>query len=116
MYNGERVLITPIHLINNYCKGVDMTTNIVSKSKKGCSVDGCHGKHKAKELGGKHYQRERNHGSTDEIKRKRQLIYGHGINDADYSIMTEVNGKQVKDPFYRKWTAMLERCYCDKSL
>ena len=56
----------------------------------------------------------------------RKLIYGVGINDADYptqscKIIGHVDGKQKRKllwacPFYRRWTSMLGRCYCKKFL
>ncbi len=49
---------------------------------------------------------------------KKKLVYGVGINDADYETQSAgVSGKTAwKCPFYRKWSAMLERCYSKKSL
>lgn len=41
----------------------------------------------------------------------RSLVYGIGINDADYNIKHMVNGKSATCPFYKKWCGMLERCY-----
>ncbi len=44
-----------------------------------------------------------------------KLIHGIGINDADYKVTKEKNGKQVWCcPFYRKWKSMLMRVYCSK--
>ncbi len=53
-----------------------------------------------------------------------KLVYGVGVNDADYVIQINetvgnVNGKQKQRlvwscPFYRKWANMLERCYSYK--
>ena len=45
---------------------------------------------------------------------KRKLVYGIGINDADYNIQSKISGKNVRCPYYRKWTNMLNRCYSDK--
>lgn len=42
--------------------------------------------------------------------KKRGLIYGVGINDADY--LVKGNGKRC--PFYVKWGSMLGRCYSSK--
>ena len=39
-----------------------------------------------------------------------------GINDADYKIAENINGKQVLCPFYTKWKAILYRCYDPKVL
>lgn len=53
-----------------------------------------------------------------------KLVYGVGINDADYVVMKRetiryVNGKRKQRlvwvcPYYRTWKGMLERCYSDK--
>lgn len=40
---------------------------------------------------------------------KRKLIYGWGINDADYNVHPRIDGKRFMCPYYRKWTGMLER-------
>jgi hypothetical protein len=55
------------------------------------------------------------------VVKKKKLVYGVGINDADYIIQkTEVvgyeNGKRRQRliwicPYYRKWQSMLRRCY-----
>lgn len=44
------------------------------------------------------------------------MIYGVGINDADYVVQPTINGKRVWCPFYRTWHNMLRRCYCLKTL
>lgn len=49
-----------------------------------------------------------------------KLVYGVGINDADYlvSVKVFVDGKRKevwRCPFYRKWSGMLERCYSEAS-
>ncbi len=45
--------------------------------------------------------------------RQRKLVYGKGINDADYiTKYTNDSGKRMVCPFYRKWKNMLERAYC----
>lgn len=41
----------------------------------------------------------------------RKLVFGAGINDADYVVRPTVNGEQVFCPFYRTWQEMLRRCY-----
>lgn len=41
----------------------------------------------------------------------RRLVYGVGINDADYITQPVVNGKQITCSFYRCWKSMLNRCY-----
>lgn len=43
-----------------------------------------------------------------------RLIYGVGLNDADYPVQPSVSGKQIMCPFYDKWKAMLQRCYSKK--
>jgi hypothetical protein len=45
-------------------------------------------------------------------KRKESLVYGVGINDADYQVSTrDKNGKEWRCPFYKTWKNMLARCY-----
>lgn len=44
----------------------------------------------------------------------KRLVYGHGINDADYQTSFRVEGKERKCPFYVKWVEMLKHCYCPK--
>jgi hypothetical protein len=39
----------------------------------------------------------------------KKLVYGIGVNDADYSVHTNVHGKRVMCPFYSVWSGMLER-------
>lgn len=55
--------------------------------------------------------------------KSRKLVFGVGINDADYVVerkeTIEVNGKRKQKrvwmcPYYRAWTKMLERCYSAK--
>lgn len=43
-----------------------------------------------------------------------KLVYGVGLNDANYNVTVSVNGKQEMCEFYRKWTNMLKRCYSEK--
>ena len=45
---------------------------------------------------------------------RRKLVFGVGINDANYIIDLPINGKRMACPFYRKWADMLKRCYSDK--
>lgn len=49
--------------------------------------------------------------SSNKSKAKRSLVYGRGVNDAWYK--TEYVDANVRQgcPFYRKWVAMLKRCY-----
>ena len=48
----------------------------------------------------------------NKIKPKNTLIYGIGINDADYQIChRDINGKRIWCPYYRKWVDMIRRGY-----
>lgn len=40
-----------------------------------------------------------------------KLIYGVGINDADYQVSDSSTGKEVRCPFYIQWKNILARCY-----
>jgi len=42
---------------------------------------------------------------------RKSLSFGIGINDAEYFVRKNINGKQVTCPFYVKWSSMLRRCY-----
>lgn len=53
------------------------------------------------------------------MKKKSKLVYGVGINDADYNVYEykTTQGHQTiiwRCPFYVKWTSMLKRCYSQK--
>lgn len=50
------------------------------------------------------------------ILKHRKLVYGVGINDANYTTQAVINGVSVSCPFYRRWTGMLKRCYSEKEL
>ena len=55
------------------------------------------------------------------MKDKTRLVYGAGINDANYQVARYemVNDKRRKVwccPFYVTWSSMIERCYSEKSL
>ena len=55
------------------------------------------------------------------LRKRSKLVYGVGVNDADYVIGTsiKVNSKWKTDwtcPFYTVWTSMLKRCYSEKEL
>lgn len=43
------------------------------------------------------------------IRKRLKLVYGVGVNDADYSI-----GGSTRCPYYARWKHMLARCYCPK--
>lgn len=43
-----------------------------------------------------------------------KLLYGVGVNDADYNVHKTEGGKTVwRCPIYSCWTNMLKRCYCE---
>lgn len=44
----------------------------------------------------------------------RKLVFGVGINDADYPVTTYTANKKQDwmCPYYRTWRGMLQRCYC----
>ena len=44
---------------------------------------------------------------------KRKPVYGVGVNDAKYSVYSQINGNQSMCPFYKKWMLMLQRCYSE---
>lgn len=44
-----------------------------------------------------------------------KLVYGFGVNDADYVVQPLLSGKQGICPAYRAWKKMLERCYSIRS-
>ena len=48
------------------------------------------------------------------VYKKNRLVFGVGINDADYPTQPRINGKQVRCPYYNTWKSMLERCYSAK--
>lgn len=48
------------------------------------------------------------------MRKKLKLVFGVGLNDADYHVLTKVNGKPVRCPFYQMWSNMLLRCYDEK--
>jgi len=52
--------------------------------------------------------------SKENGHRKRKLICGVGINDADYQVKPLVNGVRPTCLFYSTWARMLERCYSSK--
>lgn len=47
--------------------------------------------------------------------KKSKLVYGVGVNDADYPVTQYENSKQVwMCPYYKTWKSMLERAYSNK--
>lgn len=53
--------------------------------------------------------------ASESSKSRRKLVFGHGVNDADYIVRPRVNGKLLMCPFYTKWHGMFKRCYSDKA-
>jgi len=47
---------------------------------------------------------------------KNKLVYGVGLNDADYAVKSGPQNAQVCCQFYAVWSGMLERCYDGKAL
>ena len=45
--------------------------------------------------------------------RAKVKICGVGINDADYSVNPNIDGKRVMCPYYNTWRHMIVRCYMD---
>lgn len=49
------------------------------------------------------------------MTKKSALIFGFGINDADYPTQHTLNGRRMPGcPFYQSWQNMLQRCYSEK--
>tara|TARA_R110000850_G_scaffold271654_1_gene406125 strand:- start:542 stop:1174 length:633 start_codon:yes stop_codon:yes gene_type:complete len=47
---------------------------------------------------------------------QRKLLYGVGVNDSWYKTHITINGKDYICRLHNLWSAMLERCYCEKTL
>jgi hypothetical protein len=47
------------------------------------------------------------------IRKSGKLVYGVGINDADYTVQPTINGEVVWCPYYMVWRNMLMRCYSE---
>lgn len=45
---------------------------------------------------------------------KNKLIYGFGVNDANYMVRPVINNKREICPYYSVWYAMIKRCYDKK--
>lgn len=43
---------------------------------------------------------------------RRKLIYGVGINDANYNVTYREHGRLIVCPLYNQWKSMLQRCFC----
>ena len=48
------------------------------------------------------------------LRTRNKLLYGVGINDADYNTQPYVDSKQVMCKYYSTWRDMLKRCYDSK--
>jgi len=49
------------------------------------------------------------------LQKKNKLVYGWGVNDADYAVYTRLpNGLYDKCPYYSTWKKMLERVFDTK--
>jgi hypothetical protein len=49
------------------------------------------------------------------VRKKPKLMYGVGVNDADYAVQPSgPDGKRRTCPYYRAWNNMLRRAYCQK--
>ena len=48
------------------------------------------------------------------LYKRNRLVYGVGINDADYAVEPRIDGERVKCPYYVTWRDMLYRCYNEK--
>ena len=47
---------------------------------------------------------------------QRKLVFGVGVNDAEYKTYTRIEGKVKSCPYYSRWRDMLTRCYSRKYL
>jgi hypothetical protein len=48
------------------------------------------------------------------MRKKNKLVYGFGVNDADYEVQGKINGSRYICQFYRVWNSMIQRCYDPK--
>ena len=48
------------------------------------------------------------------VRKSGKLVWGVGINDADYSVCPRVDGIHINCIYYQTWQSMLERCYSSK--
>ena len=48
------------------------------------------------------------------LYKKNKLIFGIGINDADYPVQPKIDGNKVMCSYYRTWVSMLKRSYSEK--
>ena len=50
------------------------------------------------------------------MRAKNKLVYGFGVNDADYAVKSGPANAQSCCPFYASWSGMIERCHSKKWL
>ena len=43
--------------------------------------------------------------------KRRKLVHGVGVNDADYIVTSKIGGEVIRCPFYNAWKNMLKRAY-----
>ena len=43
--------------------------------------------------------------------KRTNLVFGIGVNDANYIVKKMINGKEVSCPYYARWKNMLMRCF-----
>ena len=46
----------------------------------------------------------------------RRLVYGFGVNDADYMTQVVIDGVRLRCKAYHAWSLMIERCYREQTL
>jgi hypothetical protein len=51
---------------------------------------------------------------SKKIRKSGKLVYGWGINDANYNVNPYEDGKRIICPYYRIWNHILERCHSTK--
>jgi len=50
------------------------------------------------------------------IKKKRKLVCGIGVNDADYAVHPWVGNKRVWCPYYKQWSSIINGNYSKKAI
>lgn len=48
------------------------------------------------------------------MSKKAKLVYGWGVNDADYAVQPRVGGKTQWCPYYKVWMHMVERSFSER--
>lgn len=51
----------------------------------------------------------------NKLRPKTKLVFGVGINNADYCVSPTINGKRLHCKYYITWYSMLRRCYDSKT-